>query len=135
MLNKDIKGTEIALKHSETGKYLNILDKIPYNDALSYIESFNKLKLPDNSCIFKLNLHLYYQKEYFTDMNRWTSTNTRKEQDLSHMEIDYRLNGNLRKCNSDDCLKNLASGKCKDAFVIEHIGKKFFANKYQEHTK
>ena len=74
-------------------------------------------------------------KEYFTDMNRWTSTNTRKEQDLSHMEIDYRLNGNLRKCNSDDCLKNLASGKCKDAFVIEHIGKKFFANKYQEHTK
>lgn len=135
MLNKDIKDTEITLKHSETGKYLNILDKIPYNDALSYIESFNKLKLPDNSCIFKLNLHLYYQKEYFTDMNRWTSTNTRKEQDLSHMEIDYRLNGNLRKCNSDDCLKNLASGKCKDAFVIEHIGKKFFANKYQEHTK
>lgn len=135
MLNKDIKGTEITLKHSETGKYLNILDKIPYNDALSYIQSFNKLKLPDNSCIFKLNLHLYYQKEYFTDMNRWTSTNTRKEQDLSHMEIDYRLNGNLRKCNSDDCLKNLASGKCKDAFVIEHIGKKFFANKYQEHTK
>lgn len=135
MLNKDIKGTKITLKHSETGKYLNILDKIPYNDALSYIESFNKLKLPDNSCIFKLNLHLYYQKEYFTDMNRWTSTNTRKEQDLSHMEIDYRLNGNLRKCNSDDCLKNLASGKCKDAFVIEHIGKKFFANKYQEHTK
>ena len=135
MLNKDIKSTEITLKHSETGKYLNILDKIPYNDALSYIESFNKLKLPDNSCIFKLNLHLYYQKEYFTDMNRWTSTNTRKEQDLSHMEIDYRLNGNLRKCNSDDCLKNLASGKCKDAFVIEHIGKKFFANKYQEHTK
>lgn len=31
-----------------------------------------------------------------------------------------------------DCLKCIASGKCTDEFVINSIGKKFFANKYQK---
>ena len=30
------------------------------------------------------------------------------------------------------CLRNIKSGKCRDPFIVENIGKVFFADKYQD---
>ena len=39
------------------------------------------------------------------------------------------------KCPDRDCFNNIRTGKCTDTFVIETIGKKFFADKYQDKQK
>ena len=44
----------------------------------------------------------------------------------------YMTNMNNSKCPDRDCFNNIRSGKCTDAFVIETIGKKFFADKYKD---
>jgi len=38
------------------------------------------------------------------------------------------------KCSYRDCFNNIKNGKCTDAFIIENIGKKFFADKYQNNN-
>ena len=37
----------------------------------------------------------------------------------------------MKNC-ADQCFQNIESGKCKDPFVIENIGKVFFANEYKD---
>ena len=39
------------------------------------------------------------------------------------------------KCYYRDCFNNIKNGKCTDAFIIETIGKKFFADKYKDKQK
>ncbi len=34
----------------------------------------------------------------------------------------------------DQCIANIQNGKCKDAFVIENIGKLFYAHKYKDNN-
>lgn len=134
MQTKKIKDTEVLLIHKEMGSFLR-LDKIPYKSALTYVKSFTNTTLPSNSCIFEFELQLNYEKDYSTHMNRWTAITTKKELVNSQLSIWYRLNRSLKDGFCQNCLNNIASGKCTDNFVIEHIGKKFFADKYKEHTK
>ena len=44
----------------------------------------------------------------------------------------YMTNMNNCKCPYRDCFNNIRAGKCVDPFVIDTIGKKFFANKYND---
>lgn len=134
MLRKDIKGTGISLIHKEMGNFLR-LGEIPYENALTYIQSFNYTTIPDNSCIFEFDIRLNYKKDYSTHMNRWTAITTKNELANSQLSICYRLNTKLKNCTCSNCLQNIASGKCTDSFIIENIGKKFFADKYKEKTK
>ena len=39
------------------------------------------------------------------------------------------------KCHYRDCFNNIRNGKCTDAFIIENVGKKFFADKYKDKQK
>ena len=41
---------------------------------------------------------------------------------------------NLDQC-AEQCMRNIEQGKCKDEFIVENIGKVFFANKYQNNKQ
>lgn len=47
----------------------------------------------------------------------------------------YMTNHGKNKCSYRDCFNNIKNGKCTDSFIIENIGKKFFADKYQDKEK
>ena len=36
---------------------------------------------------------------------------------------------------ANQCFRNIENGKCKDPFIVENIGKVFFANKYKENNQ
>ena len=48
--------------------------------------------------------------------------------DVNNTDMNSLCNAQNRK----KCLRNIKSGKCKDKFVIENIGKVFFADKYKD---
>jgi hypothetical protein len=41
---------------------------------------------------------------------------------------------NIEQCTKQ-CMHNIESGKCKEAFIVENIGKVFFAGKYKDKQK
>ena len=91
-------------------------------------------KIPEESCISSINA-------YFRSKDNISLYITR---DRSHIPTEdnsgnftiYIENINGCKCSTRNCMNNLADGKCTDRFVIEKIGKKFFADKYKdENTK
>lgn len=52
--------------------------------------------------------------------------------DINHFNPDALLCGAK---NHKQCAHNIKCGKCKDAFMIQNIGKVFFANKYKTKGK
>ena len=47
-----------------------------------------------------------------------------------HLDLRYKPEQEC-KCKREDCLKNIEAGNCTDPFMIKHVCKKFFAEKYK----
>lgn len=45
-----------------------------------------------------------------------------------------QLRYKIDKC-AEQCFENIEQGKCQEAFIIENIGKVFFANKYKDNNQ
>lgn len=88
------------------------------------ITDIKNTQIPDTSCIRSLSTN--YTEDYLCDMgNGGISTNERLI--ISVWPTD-------KKCairDKKNCPRCIAAGKCRDEFVINLIGKKLFAEKYQ----
>ena len=116
-----------------------VLDKKPLScgtmsgkEVLEYLEGLSNIdKIPQDSCVTSFDAGLYYSKMTFIN----TSEKIIKEW-VHDLKIDLRYKPEHEcRCKRDDCFKNIESGKCIDPFMIEHVGKKFFAEKYQNKQK
>jgi len=72
----------------------------------------------------KESLSVYLSHHY--DCPNTPSAETKGQMNL------YITNNSESKCSYHDCFNNIKNGKCIDPFVIENIGKKFFADKYKD---
>ena len=88
-----------------------------------------KGNVPEKSCI----------KRMFANMNTDITIYLSGAADKDHRS--NRHNGKLNVfsfiksdslCSAKNCAKAIKTGKCTDKFVIETIGKKFFADKYKD---
>ena len=88
-------------------------------------------KIPDESCIYTITFHCRSNKTL--PLNRLTKSTTPSLD--NELEVHFTTTPHC-KCPIEECLQNLAAGKCTDKFMIENIGKQFFKDKYQDkHTK
>ena len=93
-----------------------------YQEYLSKIDS-----IPQDSCITSFDAGFYSSR--MISINN--SENTVKEW-VHDLKIDLKYKPEQEcKCKRDDCFKNIKDGKCTDPFIIKHICKKFFAEKYK----
>ena len=99
------------------------------NQIKDYLaELSNKGNIPETSCLRRM----------FANMNIDTTaflSGTGKAKD-NFIRYDGRLNicSILKSdsiCTARNCARKIKNGKCTDPFVIETIGKKFFADKYK----
>ncbi len=107
--------------------------KIAYDDAVEYARRLSEVQIPYNACAYMLQIDVvnnqqctavaHSQNSSFDNLFRFASA-------AKMVYINLALGG-AAKCPPSMCLEHIAAGKCTDAFVIEHIGKKFFADKYQ----
>lgn len=86
-------------------------------------------QIPSESCIYTLTLHCRNNKTL--PLTR-LSGNTSLSFD-NNLDIHFTTNPRC-KCQIEECLRNLAAGECSDKFMIENIGKKFFADKYKDNN-
>ncbi len=106
--------------------------QITAKGAKAYIRELADLRtIPQESCLYDLSVQFFshnthkcylcgdpnYKPKLHKTCNGWMS-----------LKIN---NKTCHKCATEDCLKNICSGKCTDEFVINLIGKKLFAEKYQ----
>lgn len=83
--------------------------------------------IPQESCFHDLNAHFNTCHDIKVIMN--TLSTATKDISTGGLIINIRFR-NGHKCPRENCFKNIQSGKCTDKFVIDNIGKQFFANKY-----
>ncbi len=100
------------------------------------VTQLNDATLPDNSCVKYINLHMDARivKEWTIRSHRNNSVKT--EIVNPTMTISVETDNLQYGCKQrGSCRGNLASGKCCDAFAIEHIGRLFWPNKYPQKVK
>jgi len=62
-----------------------------------------------------------------------SGTVTRQTLNITANRFSLKPLCKVRTTNS--CIRNIKNGKCKDPFVIENIGKVFFADKYKDNNQ
>ena len=88
-------------------------------------------KIPGDSCVYCINAQFVHSDSEAISLSR----NQLRQPQLSErasgeLQITIqRTNG--KKCHSQNCFANIQNGKCIDKFMIDVIGKKFFAEKYK----
>ena len=93
-------------------------------DALNeYWQELQTIEIPASSCLTALNTDFHQTNQINKADNNSTST-----------RLIVSVWPVAPKCNSDcnKCTTCIANGNCKDEFVINTIGKKLFAEKYQK---
>lgn len=93
------------------------------SDSLNeYWQILKNIEIPATSCI----------KSLFTDFHQTDSINKAGKTTTERLIVSVWPV--CSKCTPDDyakCTTRIANGQCKDEFVINLIGKKLFADKYQ----
>ncbi|MBP5794917.1 MAG: hypothetical protein J6W41_02785 [Alphaproteobacteria bacterium] len=119
-------------------KKSNVFLKTPYNyhagevkpcgywspdDINNFLEQLKNTDIPHESCVFSI----------YATMHQNVSRGRTYKKDNNSLIIS--INPANQKCKIRDeknCIKCIASGKCRDEFVIDLIGKKLFADKYEK---
>ncbi len=88
------------------------------------IEQIKNAKIPFESCIISMSVDL---SQYFCNMKIFKLASKSE-----HLTINLNT---CKKCGIHKqihCPKQIASGKCQEEIVIDLIGKKLFADKYNQ---
>ena len=97
--------------------------EIPNDQVYEYLE-----KLKNNAN--KTNQCTHYSFALDSDVHLTPAGNI-TVQSLKICANPYSLAPFCRIRTKTGCLRNIKSGKCRDPFIVENIGKVFFADKYQ----
>lgn len=120
---KDIKDSEIIpLGH------LTNTEIVGYTYALT-----NLHKIPSDSCVSELSITKH--ENHQTTLSK--KADTEDPETLAYNELSLGVVPQMtKKCcfasNAGQCIRFIAGGKCKDPFVVENIGKKFFPSLYKK---
>jgi len=97
-----------------------------------YLKHLYKIgKVPQDSCIESIEACFFNSgkvaiSQTDRDLQYWHNS--------LHIDLRYKPEQEC-KCKPEDCLRNIEAGKCTDPFMIKHICKKFFAEKYKDKQK
>ncbi len=120
----NIKPTHLRIRFyiQGLGGFSGILrtrQRMKYQDGLNYLSNFNQR--PRHSCV----------RECWID--GWELSNPPADRDPISGQIIH-MHRRRMCCPATHCAKKIRDGECTDPFIIENIGKVFFAKKY-EHVK
>lgn len=96
------------------------------NDLNEYWKELQNMEIPASSCVRSLSTDLHRS-------DRISRIEPYKEITAERLVVSIWPTN--KKCSIKEyknCTKCIAAGKCRDEFVINAIGKKLFADKYQE---
>ncbi len=133
---------DVILKYGYLGSGSNIdslnCGSLAEYKITQYLHELTSNKLvPNDSCVrhFSAKFVNKYSAEVSLSRNyNYPCPNAPREKKSADFII-CMTNMNNCKCAERDCLNNIKNGKCVDPFVIENIGKKFFADKYKENNQ
>ena len=92
-------------------------------------------QIPVGSCIYRMSAAFNYTNSKTVTLSYEQSQNTQNpEKELGSLQI-HITRSSAKKCPNRDCFANIQNGRCTDEFMINVIGKKFFARKYTNTKK
>lgn len=130
---------EIVYAEMINGRFESHIERIPvaflsHNELLAYYTKIDTTPIPKDSCIYNLYSTLYKK----IIINAMPNENPMEwERHQKHMlNIQFCNPGKFGKCDLSynplaHCFENIKNGFCRDIYVIENIGKVFFADKYK----
>lgn len=90
-------------------------------------------EIPENSCLKRMFANMCIDSTVYVSNAACKDKRTNRYTGKLNV-VSFLKNKSL--CSTENCARNIKNGKCTDVFVIENIGKKFFAYKYKkEQTK
>lgn len=92
----------------------------------------NKPNIPETSCLRRMFANMDIDTTAFLSSDSKEKNNFIRY--CGHLNI-FSLLKSTSICTAKNCARKIKNGKCTDPFVIETIGKKFFADKYKGKQK
>ncbi len=130
---KESKQIEFNLIVNNTSVPTRII--MPYDYGMHHIVDSYMHPIPKNCCVLSDTLKKETKEITFWKRGRDKANKAIQVGNKPVFTVSIETD-NTHGCESAaKCYENLRKGKCKDAFVIEHIGKKFFASQYAQHVK
>ena len=133
-MNETKYDVAIIDRHDDDG-YLNPIalrcNPMTKPEIQNYLDTISKHKnIPYDSCLADIDIRLEYSGNMAMHLSRDSNgVNSNKKDYASDMKI-FVQTVHDRDCPRQECLNNIQNGKCTDRFVIDIIGKQFFADKY-----
>ncbi len=128
---------ELSIDNTLNDKQRIKCKPLKLNDAITILRDLSNTAIPDNCCLYDIIADVYQNIRYSTYTFKplsWRNTPNFTHTATPSMSIRATLNIPT-KCDRSLCIKNIASGKCRDEFVINNLGKKIFAEKYAKKCK
>ena len=95
----------------------------------NYLQQLSIQLMPDKSCIYHMCASFINYDKNRVSFCRTTNFMKTSEEHFAGLTVYFSLINGC-KCRKEDCLHNLKNGTCTDKFMIDVIGKPFFADKY-----
>ncbi len=126
--------TDVALIQG-WGKKRLALGQMSWDEAKAYQTELTA-PLPKDSCFDTLMTELHAEVRITGKNMRCAPKPCKLWEYTPVTKLQIELSFYRSKCiTPHECFDNIKSGKCTDPYAIEHIGKKFFADKYVQKTK
>ena len=109
------------------------LGNLNRSEIMGYTYELTNLHvIPSDSCVSELSIN-----ERKTNQTKLTKNTNYEPETSSCTELCLEVVPQMGKTscfasNASQCMRFISSGKCKDPFIIENIGKKFFPNLYEK---
>jgi len=131
---------DVILKYGYFGSGSNIdslnCGSLAEYKITQYLHELTTTKIiPDDSCVRYLSAKFVNKYSAEVSLSRNYQCPNAPREAKSGDFVVCMTNMNNCKCCERDCFNNIKNGKCTDPFVIENIGKKFFADKYKENNQ
>ena len=104
------------------------------NDIKKHLNDIAHIsRIPQTSCLYNMHARLFTINGIDVKLARPGSPSaTGKTTNNSvHIDISVKIKNGC-KCSNGSCFQNISAGKCTDDFMINIIGKRFFADKYKQ---
>ncbi len=118
------------------GRKRLVLGQMSWDEAKAYQTELTT-PLPMDGCIDILKTELHAEVHITGENLCYAPKSSKIWEHAPVTQLKIEATRNKSKCFAvvHECLNNIKNGKCTDPYVIEHIGRKFFADKYAQKTK
>ena len=125
MVNKMNKTDTFTLTFKERNTQGSSISCSPYSYATltQLIQDISRTTIPETSCLYSMYAQLIYGVNTTMYVDHEKHGHTVQPENYAEFFLTFR---NSRKCPPNECIRNIAYGKCRDEYLVKKFASVLF---------